>query len=357
MAEERTEQPTPKRLKEAREDGNVPKSQEFNHALVLTIAFALFYVFSGSMLNKIKFALYQAFTNLHPSQLTTNNVLGILTNYQNIVFSIIVPFFAFLFLAVLFAIGIQMKGLFTLKAIKPKMEKYAPSKLMKTLMDKFNLFKPKKLVDLAKAFIIIIVVSIFSYTVILKRKEEILSLLGVKVETFFVKLGDILSEIIINICIALLIVGILDWIYQKYEYTKSLKMTKQQVKDERKQSDGDPVIKSKIRSIQMQMAKSRMMAKVPEADVVVANPTHYAVALKYDATKAPAPIVVAKGVDLMAFKIREIAENNGVTVVENPPLARTLYKLVQIDAIIPAELFAAVAEVLAYIYKKKTGRV
>ena len=357
MAGERTEKPTPKRLKEARDDGNVPKSQELNHALVLTIAFALFYVFSSSMLSKLKFGLYQAFTNLHPSQLSSNNVLGILANYQNLTFSILVPFFAFLFLAVLFAIGIQMQGLFTLKAIKPKLEKYAPSKLMKTLIDKFNLFKPKKIVDLTKAFIIIIVVSIFSYIVIMKRKVEILSLLGVKVETFFVKLGAILSEIIINICIALLIVGILDWIYQKYEYTKSLKMTKQQVKDERKQAEGDPTIKSKIRSIQMQMAKSRMMAKVPEADVVVANPTHYAVALKYDATKAPAPVVVAKGVDLMAFKIREIAENNGVTVVENPPLARTLYKLVQIDAIIPAELFATVAEVLAYIYKKKTGRV
>ena len=134
-------------------------------------------------------------------------------------------------------------------------------------------------------------------------------------------------------------------------------MTKQQVKDERKNADGDPKIKSKIRNIQMQMATSRMMAKVPEADVIVANPTHYAVALKYDTSVAPAPVVVAKGVDLIAFKIREVAENNGVTVVENPPLARTLYKLVPIDAIIPAELFAAVAEVLAFVYKKKTGRV
>ena len=250
-----------------------------------------------------------------------------------------------------------MKGLFTLHPIKPKLDKFAPSKLMKTLVDTFNIFKPKKFVELVKSFIKIGVISAFAWSVVANRQDELLALLGVDVETFFVKLGIILAEIVINICIALIILGILDWIYQKYEFNKSLKMTKQQVKDERKNADGDPKIKSKIRNIQMQMATSRMMAKVPEADVIVANPTHYAVALKYDTSVAPAPVVVAKGVDLIAFKIREVAENNGVTVVENPPLARTLYKLVPIDAIIPAELFAAVAEVLAFVYKKKTGRV
>ncbi len=356
MAEERTEKATPKRLQKAREEGNVARSQDLNHALVLTIAFTLFAVFAGSILHYMKFGLYQAFTNLHPEQLSVNNIFGILANYTHLTFSMLVPFFTCLFIAVLFAIGIQMKGLFSFKILKPKLERYSPSRLMKNLIDKFNIFKPKTFVELVKAFIVIVIVSVFSWSVVFKRKEEILGLFGVNVETFFAKLSSILSEIVINICIALLIVGILDWIYQKYEYQKSLKMTKQQVKDERKNAEGDPKIKSKIRSIQMQMASSRMMAKIPEADVVVANPTHYAVALKYDTTKAPAPIVIAKGVDLVAFKIREVAENNGVTVVENPPLARTLYKLVQIDAIIPAELFAAVAEVLAYVYKKKTGR-
>ncbi|MCQ2958423.1 MAG: EscU/YscU/HrcU family type III secretion system export apparatus switch protein, partial [Candidatus Gastranaerophilales bacterium] len=272
------------------------------------------------------------------------------------IFSILLPFFSLLFVAVAFVIGIQMKGLFSLKILKPKLERYAPSKLLKNLVEKFNVFKPKTFVTLVKSMIILTVISVFAWTVIEKRKEEILALFGVKVDTFFVKLGSIIMEIVINICIALLIIGILDWLYQKYEFNKSLKMTKQQVKDERKNAEGDPTIKSKIRSIQMQMANSRMMANVPTADVVVANPTHYAVALKYDTSVAPAPMVVAKGVDLIAFKIREVAENNGITVVENPPLARTLYKLVPIDAIIPAELFSAVAEVLAYVYKKKTGR-
>ncbi len=356
MSEERTEKPTPKRLQKARKEGNVAKSQDLNHALVLSIAFALFYVFSGSILKNIKFALYQTFTHLHPTEISSSNAVGIFAFYQNILFKILVPFFSLLFVAVLFVIGIQLKGLFTLYPLKPKLDKYAPSKLMKNLVDMFNIFKPKKLVELAKAFIKIGVISIFAWAVIENRRVEILALFGANVQTFFIKLGSIISEIIINICIALLILGVLDWIYQKYEFDKSLKMTKQQVKDERKNADGDPKIKSKIRSIQMQMAASRMMAKVPEADVIVANPTHYAVALKYDSSKAPAPVVVAKGVDLVAFKIREVGENNGVIVVENPPLARTLYKLVPIDAIIPAELFAAVAEVLAFVYKKKTGR-
>ena len=357
MSEERTEKATPKQQEKARKEGNVAKSQDLNHALVLAAAFTLFSCFSGAILNYLEQGLFHTFTHLHPKDISTESIAGTLAFYQNLIFKIIVPFFSSLFIVVLFMIGIQMKGLFTLYPLKPKLEKFAPNKLMKNLVDTFNLVKPKKLVELVKNFIKIGVISIFSWSVIKKRQEEILALFGADVATFFTKLGEILGEIVINICIALLILGILDWIYQKYEFNKSLKMTKQQVKDERKNSEGDPKIKAKVRSIQMQMATSRMMAKVPEADVIVANPTHFAVALKYDTSIAPAPIVVAKGVDLIAFKIREIAENNGVTVVENPPLARTLYKLVPIDAIIPAELFAAVAEVLAFVYKKKTGRV
>lgn len=357
MSEERTEQATPKQQEKARKEGNVLKSQDLNQALVLSAAFALFYCFSGSILNNLEQGLFYTFSHLHPKEISTTNIAGTLAFYHDIIFKITVPLFSCLFFAALFFIGIQMKGLFTLHPIKPKLDKFAPSKLMKTLVDTFNIFKPKKFVELVKSFIKIGVISAFAWSVVANRQDEILALLGVDVETFFVKLGIILAEIVINICIALIILGILDWIYQKYEFNKSLKMTKQQVKDERKNADGDPKIKSKIRNIQMQMATSRMMAKVPEADVIVANPTHYAVALKYDTSVAPAPVVVAKGVDLIAFKIREVAENNGVTVVENPPLARTLYKLVPIDAIIPAELFAAVAEVLAFVYKKKTGRV
>jgi len=144
----------------------------------------------------------------------------------------------------------------------------------------------------------------------------------------------------------------LDKSFQVYEFEKSIKMSKQEIKDEAKDAEGNPEIKAKIRSIQMRMARQRMMSAIPTADVVVTNPTHYAVAIKYDKTKASAPMVVAKGVDFVAFKIREVAENNKIPIIENRPLARALYKLVPVDGIIPADMFVAVAEVLAYVYKK-----
>ena len=151
----------------------------------------------------------------------------------------------------------------------------------------------------------------------------------------------------------MLILGYLDKKYQTYEYEKSIKMTKQEVKDEFKNIEGDPKIKGKIRSFQMKIMQQKMMSKVKEADVVVVNPTHYAVALMYDPQKVPAPVVLAKGVDFVAFKIREIAKNNGIPIVENKPLARSLYKLVEIDHIIPQELYVAVAEILQYVFNQK----
>jgi len=150
----------------------------------------------------------------------------------------------------------------------------------------------------------------------------------------------------------MLVIGFIDKKYQDYEYEKSIKMTKQEIKDEMKDTEGDPKIKAKIRRIQMKIARQRMMSKVATADVVVTNPTHYAVALQYDRSKSPAPKVVAKGVDFVAFKIKEIAQNNKIPIIENPPLARALYKLVPIDGIIPSDMFVAVAEVLAYVYNK-----
>ena len=151
----------------------------------------------------------------------------------------------------------------------------------------------------------------------------------------------------------MLILGYLDRKYQVYEYEKSIKMTKQEVKDEYKDTEGDPKIKARIKSIQMQMARQRMMSAVPQADVVVTNPTHYAVAIQYDKSKAPAPMVIAKGVDYLAFQIRDIAKNHNVPIVENRPVARALYNTVPVDGVIPSDLYVAVAEILAYVYNNK----
>ena len=154
-------------------------------------------------------------------------------------------------------------------------------------------------------------------------------------------------------CLAMLIIGLLDLKFQTYQFEKSIKMTKQEIKDEFKETEGDPKIKSKIRAMGQQLLQQQMMSAIPTADVVVTNPTHYAVAIKYDRTQKPAPYVVAKGVDFIAFKIREIAQNNNIPIVENRLVARTLYQLVEINDIIPSDMFQAVAEILAYVYNNR----
>ena len=201
----------------------------------------------------------------------------------------------------------------------------------------------------------LLIVGFTGFCVVKSRLDELYGILGADVQTGFIVIGSILTQMIIDMCIAMIILGIFDRAYQNWEYEKSLKMTKQEVKDEMKDIDGDPKIKARIRAAGMKLLQQKMMSAVPTADVVVTNPTHYAVALKYDKSIAPAPIVVAKGVDFVAFKIREIAENNKVPIVENRAVARALYNLVPIDGIIPSDLYVAVAEILAYVYNSKRG--
>ena len=247
---------------------------------------------------------------------------------------------------------------FAVKKLKPTLEKLTPQHILNGLKKTLNPFAPKNLMELAKAIAkMAVVVAYCGFAAVFARKEELFGLLGADITTGFAVLGSVLTQMIINICIAMLIIGFIDKKYQDYEYNKSLKMTKQEVKDEWKNTEGDPLIKAKIKAAQRQFAQQKMMSAIPQSDVVVVNPTHYAVAIKYDKSEAPAPKVVAKGIDFMAFKIREIAKHNNVPIVENPPLARALYKLVKIDAMIPAELYVTVAEILAFVYNKNKSGV
>ena len=217
----------------------------------------------------------------------------------------------------------------------------------------FNPFQPRSLVEFAKSILKIIIVGACGYAAINSRKGDLLGLVGLEIPIALNIIGSVLLNMSINMCLAMLVLGYLDKKYQNYEYEKSIKMTKQEVKDEYKDTEGDPKIKAKIRAIQNQMARQRMMSSVPQADVVVTNPTHYAVAIQYDKTKAPVPIVVAKGVDYLAFQIRDIAKSNNVPIVENRPVARALYNSVPVDGMIPSDLYVAVAEILAYVYNSK----
>ncbi|MFH0702912.1 MAG: flagellar biosynthesis protein FlhB [bacterium] len=348
MANERTESATPKRRNQARKKGQIAKSQDFNYAIMLSVGLYLLYLYMPFIINRFKFITIHTFSNLDPNLIDRENLTGFLFPYLSLMFLILLPI-----LMPLLACGVllnyfQIGPLFTLETIKPDFSKLSPIGILNGFKKFFNL---KSLVELGKSFVKMLIIGSVAYSVIDSRKNDIMSLLGADLQFILEIIGSIIFQMFTQICIILIIIGIIDKKYQNYEFEKSIKMTKEDVKDERKNAEGDPQIKAKIRNVQMRFALQRMMSAIPSANVVIKNPTHYAVALRYDAKIAPAPQIVAKGVDFVAFKILEVAKNNNSPIIENKPLARTLYKIVPLDGLIPAELFVAVAEVLAYVYK------
>ena len=350
---EKTEEATPKRREKERDKGHIAKSQDFTSSLVLTFGLGLIYAMGSGMLEKLKNMLFQTLSHLNPNEISDNDAIGILTVYFKDYAQITLLFFAFLAIAAALILRFQTGALFAKEALKPNFERLSPSSAMKALLEKINIFKPRQMVELIKSIVKTTIVAMVGFNVIMKRKNDLFGLIGADPATGFMVMGSVIFELLATICILLIIIGIIDKKYQDWEYNKSIKMSKQEVKDEFKNTEGDPKIKSKIRSFQMKILQQKMMSKVKDADVVVVNPTHYAVALMYNPEKVPAPVVVAKGVDFIAFKIREIAKNNGIPIVENKPLARSLYKLVEVDGIIPQELYVAVAEILQYVYAQK----
>ena len=356
MADDKTEEATPKRRNEQREKGNISKSQDLSSALTLAIGVALLVAMSSGIMDDLKTLCYYTFTHLNPKSIEKGNVLALLIPYFQAMAKIILPFLLTLMVAGAIVVRVQVGALLAVSRLKPDISRLSPSNMVQGFKKLLNPFDMKNIAELAKNILKVLIVGSCGYSVLDEHKEELFALVGVDVPTAFMVLGGILVKMLTNMCIAMLIIGIIDKKYQDYMFDKSIKMTKQEVKDEWKNTEGDPKIKAKIKSAQMQMVQQKMMTEIPKADVVVTNPTHFAVAIKYDRTRASAPMVVAKGVDYMAFKIREIAQNNKVPIVENKPLARSLYKLVPIDGIIPPDLYVAVAEVLAYVYNKnKTG--
>lgn len=351
-AEERTEEATSRRRGKEIEKGNISRSQDLNSALILTLGVALLGILSGHILSDINSLLVNTLSHLNPKDINSKDIVLILGPFVQATAQMLLPFLIPLLVLGFIILRMQVGNVFATKRIKFDLTNISPSKMLGNAKRMLNPVDPKNMIEFAKSIIKLLVVFFCGYSVVNSRKDELLGLFGLSVTSSFKVIGSILSQMLINMCLAMLVIGILDKKYQDYEYEKSIKMTKQEVKDEMKDTEGDPKVKAKIKSMQMKMMRSRMMSNVAKADVVVTNPTHYAVALKYDRLKSPAPMVVAKGVDYVAFKIREIAQHNKVPIVENPPLARALYKLVPIDGIIPSDMFVAVAEVLAYVYNQ-----
>lgn len=345
FAGEKTEEATPKKKSQAREEGQVPKSQEINSALVILIAFFSLKSFGGYLYAETAKFTVKIFS-LMGMEITIESVMNLI-----LMSMIVLVKTAFVIMCLLLLTGLvvnffQVGFLFTLKPLEPKLSKINP------ISGAQRLFSLRSLNELAKSIIKIVVIGYFIIDFLKEKTLQLPKMMMADLQSSMDFLVSSIFSIGFKICEVLIILAVLDYAYQIWQHNKSLRMSKQDIKDENKQTEGDPLIKSKIRQKQRQMAMSRMMKEVPKADVIITNPTHFAVALKYEAGMI-APVVVAKGQDLVAQRIKEIAREANVAMVENRPLARALFAATEVGGIVPPELYKSVAEVLAYVYRLK----
>ena len=345
---EQTEKPTPKRRQEAREKGQVPRSTDLAGAVIfLTVVLALHAVFS-SMMDGLQGGATAYFSHVaDPADPTFSSVAGLFLQASSGIGWIVLIVFAIALVAGIGANLMQFGFVWSTVPFRPSFAKLNPINGFK------NLFSKRILVNLAKQLLKLGAVVILVYTTIAGNIDMFarlgqISPMGVIHMTF-----DVIFSIAWKFGALLVIVGILDYVYERWQLEQNLKMTKQEVKDEYRQSEGNPEAKAAVKRRQRDFARRRMMNAVPRATVVVTNPTHFAVALEWDEVKMDAPVVTAKGADLLAKRIRDIAREHGVPIMENPPLARTLYDKVELDHPIPPNLYAAVAQVIAFVYKLK----
>jgi len=352
MAEEnkdqKTEEASSKRITDTEEKGNFAQSREISSSFVLLASIIAFSIVGRHATETVIKTWYSNLAEMGTIHLNVHELFRLMNwNMQNLFF-IIGPILIIIMVAGVLANVVQTGGLhFSLHPLKPKWSKLNPLKGFG------RIFSKTSLVELFKSLFKISIVSVIAYQTINSHWDEIPVLMGYGVGQVLFFMGEVMVEIMIKVLLVMIFLAALDFSFQKYTYLENLRMTKQEVKDERKDLEGNPQIKQRIRSVQMEMMRRRMMAAVPEADVVVTNPTHFSIAIKYDTKIDAAPVVVAKGQNEIALRIREIAKESNVPLVEDKPLARTLYKTVDVGQLIPASLYKAVAEILAYVFKLK----
>ena len=348
--QEKTEPATPRRRQEARKKGQVASSQEIPSAFILLFVFLSFMMLGGYYKDRLYRIFGDAFESGLTMELTAESLGSLAMKWLTEIALLLLPIFAIALVVGVASNLFQFGWLFTLEPIKPSLRNINPIQGVK------QMFSSRALVEFAKSILKLLIVGLMVYTTISGEMESIVLLDHATPEQILSFAASLTLSLGIKTAVFLVALALLDFLYRKYMHEKSLRMSKQDIKDEMKKVEGDPLIKSRIREKQRRMAIQRMMQEVPKADVVITNPTHYAVALRYDAAEMDAPVVVAKGVDYLALRIREIAKESDVTIMENKPLARALYERTEIGQTIPVDLFQAVAEVLAYIYRLK-GRI
>jgi len=347
MPEDRTEKPTPRRRERARSEGNVAKSAEINSAAILLTGTIVLALMGKSLYLGLTELMKIMFTEAGTFQLTVESLQYGVFKGAAYLGQMLLPFLLAVTLIGITANVLQVGFMFTMKPLKPKLSKINPLEGVKRLVS------PRAVVDLVKNILKVTVVGLIAYLIIKKECVNYIPLMQMDEWQILAMVGSIGFKVAIWTSVGIFLIAVLDFIYQKYEYEKGLKMTKEEVKDEMKASEGDPKIKGQIKRLQFQAVLKRMIQQVPEADVVITNPIHYAVALKYDEQTMSAPTVVAKGARKLAARIRELAEEYGIPIVENPPLAKALYQAVEVGQQLPEMFYQAVAEVLAYVYKLK----
>lgn len=351
---DKTEKATPKKLDDARKEGRVARSSDLINGFMLLLMFFVLKLFGGIMANLFLDSFVKYYNKASDISMEVFDVKQAVNLSNEIVIDIVIaslPVLIGSFVVALVGNIVQVGWKVTGKPLKPKLDRLNPIGGFK------RMFSQEKVVELIKSILKVLAIALVAYNEVKDRWKFILNLYDFEFMQAVLNIFDIVLDVGIKISVIFVIIGLADFGYQKWKHLHDLRMSKQEVKDEMKQSEGDPQIKGHIRQKMREGARRRMMQDLPKADVVITNPTHFAVAVKYDKETAEAPYVLAKGADYVAANIKEIAKQNNIEIVENKPLARMLYYNVEIGDQIPPELYQMVAEVLAYVYSVKNKEI
>lgn len=341
---QKTEDPTQKKLDDGRRRGQVAVSRELNTWLMLTVGTLVLGMMAPTFMNDIRLALIPYLSTPDLIRIDPANAGQQLFETVKAVFAAI--FFPLLFFFIIAMLGpvLQNGFVYSPKALEPKFEKFDPVRGVKRLVS------IKQTMEFVKGVVKLAIVGTIGILAVMPALDAIDIVPTLAIPDFLSVLHELVMQMLVAILAVLLVIAVADVVFQRQQHTKQMRMTKQEVKDEFKQSEGDPTARQRLRQIRQDRARARMMQAVPEADVVITNPTHYAVALKYKPDEMTAPMLVAKGADLIAAKVREVAKENDIAIVENPPLARALFSSVDLDEEVPQEHYQAVAEIISYVW-------
>lgn len=344
---QKTEEPTPKKLEESRKKGQVALSREVNNWVMLLTGTIVVLAIGPYALTSMTAFLQGFIERAHVMPSAPGGVGIVLGASFWEIFKILILPLIILMIAAFLAPFLQIGPLFAPEVIKPDISKVSPMAGFK------RLFSMRSIMEFVKGILKIGIIGFVGYLLLKPFYSSIEHMIGLSVMMMMGEMQGLVLRLMSGILVVLLVVAVADLVYQRYEHHKKMKMSKQELKDEYKQTEGDPHVRAKLRQLRQEKARARMMQAVPEADVIITNPTHYSLALKYDPEEMDAPILVAKGVDDVAMRIREVAKEHDIPLYENKPLARVLYDTVELDQMIPPEHYKAVAEVISYIFQLK----